>query len=131
MTFKEIEQAVVKRQPLHSGASLHEQMCFITLRSLYTDYSRRVVDQRRATMEKKEIAHAFQEAQAKDQISARLRADWVKGVQASDELRCELQKGILSGMDAEELLLIACECVAAATGDRTLSKEKVKRQRKK
>lgn len=34
MTFKEIEQAVVKHLPLEDGTPLHEQMCYSTLRSL-------------------------------------------------------------------------------------------------
>nr|DAW55831.1 MAG TPA: hypothetical protein [Caudoviricetes sp.] len=128
MTFKEIEQAVVKHLPLEDGAPLHEQMCYSTLRSLYADYNRGQIDTAAATQEKRRLLRAYSEAATKYEMNERLRDGWCNGIRVSDEFRCKLRKGIRDGEDIERLFPLACTCISALTGDATLAGSKVMRE---
>lgn len=128
MTFKEIEQAVVRHLPLEDGAPLHEQMCYSTLRSLYADYNRGQIDTAAATQEKRRLLRAYSEAATKYEMNERLRDGWCNGIRVSDEFRCKLRKGIRDGEDIERLFPLACTCISALTGDATLAGSKVMRE---
>lgn len=128
MTFKEIEQAVVRHLPLEDGTPLHEQMCYSTLCSLYADYNRGQIDTAAATQEKRRLLRAYSEAATKYEMNERLRDGWCNGIRVSDEFRCKLRKGIRDGEDIERLFPLACTCISALTGDATLAGSKVMRE---
>jgi hypothetical protein len=130
MDFKQIEHSVLKFEPMPDNAPLHEQMCYFALRHLYEDYRRGVVNVQAAHDEKVRLRNAFERAVSTEQTRDMLRDEWQTGLKVSNEFRIRLHKALESGEGIDVLFPLACTCIAAMTGDKTLLGSEVKEKLK-
>ena len=59
-----------------------------------------------------------------------LRDEWQTGLKVSNEFRIRLHKALESGEGIDVLFPLACTCIAAMTGDKTLLGSEVKEKLK-
>ena len=105
-------------------------MCYFALRHLYEDYRRGVVNVQAAHDEKVRLRNAFERAVSTEQTRDMLRDEWQTGLKVSNEFRIRLHKALESGEGIDVLFPLACTCIAAMTGDKTLLGSEVKEKLK-
>ncbi len=128
MTFKEIETLTARNGQMPPEAPLHEQMLYTSLRSLYRDYQSGALDQGAATREKRRLRAAYEQAAGSAEVSRKLREEWQEGLRVSQDFRARLHKALNDGQDLDVLFPLACTCIAAMTGDKTLLGSEVARR---
>lgn len=76
------------------------------------------------------LRNAFERAVSTEHTRDMLRDEWQTGLKVSNEFRIRLHKALESGEGIDVLFPLACTCIAAMTGDKTLLGSEVKEKLK-
>lgn len=121
MTLKDIEEMTRERIGTKEIAALYGMSPGDVLRKAHVQA---------AHDEKVRLRNAFERAVSTEQTRDMLRDEWQTGLKVSNEFRIRLHKALESGEGIDVLFPLACTCIAAMTGDKTLLGSEVKEKLK-
>ena len=117
MTFDEIEKRVFSGEDAPKYISLEESFCFEVLHLLYQRYVQGTISKSDAGIRKNKYKILFEQAKANHDKYREAEKHYQDNIRRGKELRSEIIKGAKEGCDAQELLLIAVNCISLMTDD--------------
>lgn len=127
-TPESIERIAANGLPTPDGLSSPQQMFFVIMRGIYRDFKAGVTTKEQAKKEKLIALAEFTKQNTQRVVSEKIFIEWQSNIKQSEELRHKLRKGINAGESIDTMFYTACTCIAAMTGDATLSGSDVKAQ---
>ena len=125
---EDIERLAANNMLMPEGLSFPQQMFFVTMRGIYKDLKSGMITKDQAKKEKLSVLAEFTKQNTQRVVSEKIFIEWQSNIKQSEELRHKLRKGINAGESIDTMFYTACTCIAAMTGDATLSGSDVKAQ---
>lgn len=117
MTFQEIELIASKKEPISKTQPYPDQACYISLRSLYSEYRKRMISKQDASKEKQNIKAWFMAAQLEYIRYTAAYAQYQENIRRAGELLAELTKASANNPPLKDLFDLSLDLISSMIGE--------------
>ena len=122
MEFKEIEELVIEKAPLHMSGPFEETVCFLALRGLYAANFMKRITKEQAIKERVQLKKQFQHMRWLHSRYTASLSQYQEFLKLAGRYRPEILEALKSRAEPKETMELMIHCISALCQDQVFGK---------